>query len=376
MFFAVTNSTNPNIPSKLTNVDGISTFTENDCKLYHENGLPIEPTEGINALISIIKSYQNDDEVQDKQNILKVYSFENKKGKIIDKLFTETQMKVISEIYKKLKVYYNENKTLKQFAYKSATHSIPEKTLDNLLKVFEEDFKNNTDLDNLTLEQIELLHDFIRENEPVKGLFTKNEIVKYEIDSRLIYHMYTEAISQDLINFMNLKVLENSIVFANQIQKDNRILGQNLDIQIQANTITAENNLKDAISIRENLYNINVSEATFSTDVTESQKTTNELITDIKKEMSSVTDYELLDTQSDFTIKSTNQIPEQEIQINKSLIELKMDSKILANNSNKTSIIELYKKYLSQNQKDSFATYIKTLDQETFDYLDAQIDMY
>ncbi len=376
VYFAVTNSTDSNTPSKLTNVDGTSTFTENDCKLFHENGSPIDPTEGINGLISIIKSYQNDDEVQDKQNILKVYSFENKEGKVIDKLFTETQMKVISEIYKKLKDYYNSNGSLKEFAYKSATHSIPEKTLDNLQASFEEDFKNNTNLENLNLEQIELLHDFIRENEPVKGLFTKDEIVKYEIDSRLIYHMYTDAASQELLTFMNLKVLENSIVFANHIQNDNRNLEQNLNIQIQANNITAENVLIEAVTIRENLSDLVVNETAFSQDVAKSQQDTKNLISSITEEMSSVSDYASLETESDFTMESSNQITTQETQNNERLSALNSDAKTLAENSNKSSIVDLYKKYLSQKQKDSFATYIKTLDQETLDYLDAQINMY
>ena len=374
LFFQISNE-GENYPTRLTPIDGPdANFTKEDCELLYDSNTKIE---GLQGLQDILLAYQNDTEVENKQEILKVYTFKTQEGKEENKILTNEQITIMNSLYKRLKAYYAEKGSLKGFAYQSATHSIPEDILEDMTAVFKDNFENNTSLTDLTSEQIDALHMFIRNYEPVKGLFSKKEIVQYEIDSRLIgEYISKEESCKNIIDFIKVKAIENNLRAANHYIEQNSTLETNLDIQRQANNAGAENDLEEAKKIKEETEKLAIQQEAISQATKEFKDEANKAVGNLVKEMSLPASYEELSTSEEINLASAAEINSAENNRQDVALGLTQDASTLKESSNREDIIAIYKKYLTTGQVTSLADFIKQVDKQTQDLKENEESMY
>ena len=357
----------------LLSFDGAdATFTPEDCIISYNDNTKIE---GLNGLQEILVAYQNDDELSEKQDILKTFTFNTQDGKIENKILTNEQVQIMNSLYQKLKAYYDANGNLKDFGYKSATHSIPETTLDNINAIFENDFKNNSSFENLTSEQVDALHMFIRNFEPVKGLFSKNEIVQYEIDSKLIDFISKEANCKNVMDFINLKAVEKNLKIANSYIKRNKTLANNIDIKMQANNAGAENDLSEARNIKQETEKLLIKQEAISKEVQDFKDDANKIIKNIADSMI-VPSYQELSITEEINLDSAQEIENQEDNRQTIRLNLTQYTNTLAENSDKAKIVDIYKKFLTSKQKTSLTEFIKEFDMQSQNLKTKEEDMY
>lgn len=374
LFFKIENE-GKDSPTRLTPIKGPDAgFDEKDCELLYKGGTKIEGLQGLQALL---RAYQNDTEVENKQEILKVYTFKTQEGEEQDKILTNEQITIMNNLYQKLKAYYAKNGSLKGFAYQSATHSIPEDILENMTAVFKNDFENNTALTDLKSEQIDVLHMFIRNYEPVKGLFSKKEIVQYEIDSRLIgEYISKEESCKNIVDFIKVKTIENNLRIANKHIEGNNELATRLDIQRQANNAGAENDLEEARRIKEETEKLAISQEAISQPTKEFKDEANELVGNLAKEMTLPDSYEELSTSEEINLASAAEIDTVEDKRQNVALGLSTDASTLRENSNREDIIAIYKKYLTSGQVSSLADFIKQVDKQTQELKENEENMF
>lgn len=186
------------------------------------------------ALVDAIAAYNADGTVNDhSKDIFKTKIEVGSDGKRKSYLYTTRQEKVMKNIFEIMKAHaqvivngseYNVgDNLLKDFKYKNIKHSPNPKELKAVAEIIfgsgvEKGTTLNTTFENLTVDQLETLCNFIRGNEAVKAFIeSSRDIRDFEIDSRLIDTLNPEVADKSdlklaaVMNAMQREAIDSSI---------------------------------------------------------------------------------------------------------------------------------------------------------------------
>lgn len=169
------------------------------------------------ALVDAIAAYNNDDTADHSNDIFKTKIEVGSDGKRKSYLYTTRQEKVMKDIFDIMKAHaqaivndseYNVgDNLLKDFKYKNVRHSPNPGDLKMVAEIIfgsnvEKGANLDTAFENLSVDQLETLFNFIRTNEAVKAFIESNKDIRdFEIDSRLL-----DALNPEVADKKDLKL--------------------------------------------------------------------------------------------------------------------------------------------------------------------------